>query len=190
MKSLKHASQVAMTPMVEERIDEIVLTVPDSMLFESGEAALRPEVLPFLQELGEVLVELDRAVRVEGHTDNVPIRTAQFPSNWELSATRAVMIVRALSELYGVPSENFAAVGHADSRPKTDNLTPENRAKNRRVKIVVLDRKPAPYPTEPAKEQTALQMFSGVPVSSIGQSPTVPIDPALLPKSSVEQSQP
>lgn len=187
MKSIKQASQVIVTPLVEERIDEIVLTVPDSMLFTSGEATLRPEVLPFLQELAETLIELDRAVRVEGHTDNVPIHTAQFPSNWELSATRAVIIVRTLSELYGVPSENFTAVGHADSRPRTDNLTPESRAKNRRVEIAVLDRKPAPYPIEPLKEQTALQMFSGAstqqpgertglmePLSSPAPKPTTP----------------
>lgn len=189
MKSIKQASQVTVTPLVEERINEIVLTVPDSMLFKSGEATLRPEVLPFLQELAETLIELDRAVRVEGHTDNVPIHTAQFPSNWELSATRAVIIVRTLSELYGVPAENFTAVGHADARPKTDNLTPENRAKNRRVEIAVLDRKPAPYPADTGNEKTALQLFSGMQTAPTGdRSDAIP--PALLPKPMSGSTQP
>jgi chemotaxis protein MotB len=83
---------------------------------------------------------MGRQVRVLGHTDNVPIRTAQFPSNWELSATRAVMVVRILSELHGVPAEHLSATGFGDSRPVADNLTPEGRAKNRRVEIVVLER--------------------------------------------------
>jgi chemotaxis protein MotB len=120
----------------------IVLSLPELVLFESGAAALRAEALPFLQSLAEVLVELDRQIKVQGHTDNVPIRSALFPSNWELSAVRAVMVVRALSELYGVPTQNLSAVGYADSRPVIENTTPENRAKNRRVEIVVLERKP------------------------------------------------
>ncbi|MFO0729973.1 MAG: OmpA family protein [Nitrospiraceae bacterium] len=81
----------------------IVINLPESVLFNSGEARVKSEALPFLQSLSEILVEMDRHVRVLGHTDNVPIRTAQFPSNWELSAARAVMVVRILSELNSVP---------------------------------------------------------------------------------------
>jgi chemotaxis protein MotB len=101
--------------------------------------------------LAEVLIELDRQVKVQGHTDNVAIRTAQFPSNWELSSIRAVMVVRALVELYGVPPQNLSAVGYADSRPVVENTTPENRAKNRRVEIVVLERKPMSLSDQPAE---------------------------------------
>lgn len=76
-----------------------------------------------------------------GHTDNVPIRTAQFPSNWDLSAARAVMVVRVLSELYSVPSDHLAAVGHADTRPVTGNLDSEQRAKIVELKLLFLSKR-------------------------------------------------
>jgi chemotaxis protein MotB len=128
---------------ITEQINgDIVITIPDQLLFNSGEAAVRTEALPFLEGLGGALVELNRHTKVEGHTDNVPIRTAQFPSNWELSAARAVMVVRVLSELYGVPGDHLAAVGHAETRPITANLDPEQRARNRRVEVVILEQAP------------------------------------------------
>ena len=159
MRSLKNETQIEIVQIKELTNGDIVLTLPDTVLFRSGESALRPEARPFLEAIGEVLIELDRHVRVEGHTDNVPISTAQFPSNWELSATRAVTVVRTLSEQYGLQSDHLTAVGHADSRSLTDNLTPENRAKNRRVEIVVLEPRPVPQPIEEAEPRTALEMF-------------------------------
>jgi chemotaxis protein MotB len=101
---------------------------------------MRPDAIAFLKALADVLIELDRHVRVLGHTDNVPIRTAQFPSNWELSAARAVMVVRIFTELHGVPAKYLSATGFGDSRPISENLTPEGRARNRRVEIVVLEK--------------------------------------------------
>lgn len=133
---------VAFVSIVQTINGDIVITIPDQLLFNSGEAAVRTEALPFLEGLGGALVELNRHTKVEGHTDNVPIRTAKFPSNWELSAARAVMVVRVLSELYGVPADHLAAVGHADTRPVTANLDPEQRAKNRRVEVVILEQAP------------------------------------------------
>ena len=159
MRSLKNETQIEIVQIKELTNGDIVLTLPDTVLFRSGESALRPEARPFLEAIGEVLIELDRHVRVEGHTDNVPISTAQFPSNWELSATRAVTVVRTLSEQYGLQADHLTAVGHADSRSLTDNLTPENRAKNRRVEIVVLEPRPVPQPIEEAEPRTALEMF-------------------------------
>lgn len=153
VKSMLQTSQADRAPIVEDRAGELVLTIPDAVLFKSGEASLLPEALPFLKALADVLVELNKQVRVEGHADNVPIRTVQFPSNWELSATRAVMIVRVLSELYGVPSYTLSAVGYADARPVTDNLTPEHRAMNRRVEIAILKQKDARRPPEKPAEQ-------------------------------------
>ena len=145
MQSLHDAVQYKFVEAVEKRNGEFVITVPESVMFQSGEAILRPDALPFLQALGQVLSELDRYVRVEGHTDNVPIRTAQFPSNWELSAARAVSVVRVLTELYGVPATHLAAVGYADSQPLVPNLTPEQRAKNRRVELVIYESTPAAH---------------------------------------------
>lgn len=136
---------VALVTIIQKINGDIVITIPDRLLFNSGEATVRAEALPFLEGLSMAIVELNRHTRVEGHTDNVPIRTAQFPSNWELSAARAVMVVRVLSELYAVPTEHLAAVGHADTRPVTANLDPEQRTKNRRVEVVILEQ-PPPVP--------------------------------------------
>lgn len=140
-KQLK--DMVAFVTVVQTINGDIVITIPDRLLFDSGEATVRAEALPFLEGLGGVILELDRHARVEGHTDNVPIRTAQFPSNWELSAARAVMVVRVLSELYGVPAGHLTAVGHADTRPVTANSDADQRAKNRRVEVVILEQAPA-----------------------------------------------
>lgn len=133
---------VALITVVQTVNGDIVITIPDRLLFNSGEATIRPDALPFLKGLGGVILEMNRHARVEGHTDNVPIGTAQFPSNWELSAARSVMVVRVLSELYGVPTDHLEAVGHADTRPVIENLTPQARAKNRRVEIVILEKAP------------------------------------------------
>ena len=160
MRSLKDEMHLDTIQLKELTNGDIVLTLPDTVLFRSGESALRSQARPFIQAIGEVLIELDRHVRVEGHTDNVPITTVQFPSNWELSATRAVTVVRTLSEQYGVPANHLTAVGHADSRSLTDNLTPEHRAKNRRVEIVVQERRPDPQPVETEEPRTALEMFA------------------------------
>lgn len=168
MRSLKNDTQMEITQLRELTNGDIILTLPDTVLFGPGDSTLRPEALPFVQAISEVLIDLDRHVRIEGHTDNVPIATVQFPSNWELSATRAVTVVRTLSERYGVPYQNLSAVGHADARPQADNLTPEHRAKNRRVEIVVLERKPVSYPLEPGEERTALQLFADPSLSSAG----------------------
>ena len=160
MHSLKNETHIEIIQLKELTNGDIVLTLPDTVLFRSGESALLPEARPFIQAISEVLIELDRHVRVEGHTDNVPITTVKFPSNWELSATRAVTVVRELSEQYGVPTNHLTAVGHADSRSLTDNLTPESRAKNRRVEIVVQERRPDPQPIETEEPRTALEMFA------------------------------
>jgi chemotaxis protein MotB len=142
VKGIKGAPQLSMVRITEKVNGDIVITIPDQLLFNSGEAAVRTEALKFLEGLASAIVELNRHTRVEGHTDNVPIRTAQFPSNWELSAARAVMVVRVLSELYGVPTDHLAAVGHAETRPITANSDPEQRAKNRRVEVVILEQAP------------------------------------------------
>jgi chemotaxis protein MotB len=143
VKGIKASPQLAMVRITEKVNGDIVITIPDQLLFNSGEAAVRPEALRFLEGLGTAIIELNRHTRIEGHTDDVPIRTAQFPSNWELSSTRAVMVVRVLSELYGVPADHLAAVGHAETRPVTANADAEQRAKNRRVEVVILEQAPS-----------------------------------------------
>ena len=126
--------------IVESGHGTIMISLPESILFQSGEARVRSEALPFLKALSEILIEMDRYIRIMGHTDNVPIRTAQFPSNWELSAGRAVMVVRIFAELYGVPLTHLSATGLADAKPIASNDTPEGRTKNRRVEILILEK--------------------------------------------------
>ena len=126
--------------LVETGHGTIMISLPESILFQSGEARVRSEALPFLKALSEILIEMDRHIRILGHTDNVPIRTAQFPSNWELLAGRAVMVVRIFAELYGVPAGHLSAIGLADAKPIANNDTPEGRTKNRRVEIIILEK--------------------------------------------------
>jgi len=198
MRSLKNETQLDIIQMKELSNGDIILTLPDTVLFRTGEAVLRPEARPFIQAISEVLIDLNRHVRVEGHTDNVPIRTVQFPSNWELSAMRAVTVVRTLSEQYGLQGDHLTAVGHADSRPLADNLTPEHRAKNRRVEIVVQEPKPIPQPIETAEPHTALERFAapqdagkreaGAPSSDIPAVLPPPLPPIELAPGSAERA--
>lgn len=114
----------------------VLLTVPGHLLFELGKADLRPEMTGYLREIAEMMKRRTRVqLQVEGHTDNLPINTSQFRSNWELSAARAIAVVRFLIEEAGVPPERLGAAGYADSRPVAPNDTDENREKNRRVEF-------------------------------------------------------
>lgn len=116
----------------------IKVAISENMMFESGQAELKAQAFPLLEALAEALTDHGmKDIRVLGHTDNVPMRSAQFPSNWELSSARAVTVVRAFSELYHVPAEKMSAAGYAEYKPVADNLTPENRARNRRVELIV-----------------------------------------------------
>jgi chemotaxis protein MotB len=113
----------------------VVLELEGDVAFASGRSELNEAALPLLAELGEMLTGAEGQLRIEGHTDNVPIRNSRFPSNWELSGARAGAVVRHLTET-GVPASKLAAVGYADTRPVTDNLTAESRARNRRVQFL------------------------------------------------------
>jgi chemotaxis protein MotB len=118
--------------------DEASVTVsfPDQVLFDTGSSVLKEEAFPILDRFREVIMTTPQAVRVVGHTDNVPIDTAQFPSNWELSSARAGAVIRHLLEGGQMNPERFTAVGCADTVPVASNDTPEDRAKNRRVELV------------------------------------------------------
>jgi len=113
----------------------VVITISDVVLFPAGEAEINPEASKLMEKLKELLREFDYKVRVDGHTDNVPINTPQYPSNWELSTARASRIVRYFIE-NGIAPQRLSAQGFAEYQPLVDNSTPENRAKNRRVEIV------------------------------------------------------
>lgn len=120
----------------EERDHGLVVNVvTDRVLFDLGEASLRPEGRGVLDAVAPALLGLPNALTVEGHTDNVPI-TGQFASNWELSTERATTVLRYLLTR-GVPGSRVSAAGYADQRPLSTNATAAGRARNRRVAIVV-----------------------------------------------------
>lgn len=115
---------------------QINLQIPDSILFPAGAAELSADGVPVLDRIAELLKRSPYAISIEGHTDNIPIRTPRFPSNWELSASRAAAVLRYLIER-GVEPTRMRAIGYADTRPIAPNDTPESRAKNRRVTLVL-----------------------------------------------------
>lgn len=115
----------------------VVVDISASTLFREGEAILQSGALDVLHQVALVLSKEDQFIEVEGHTDDVPIKNMQFPSNWELSSGRASSVVRVLAT-YGVPERRLAAVGMAANQPVVTNDTPEHRAKNRRVSITIL----------------------------------------------------
>lgn len=115
----------------------VEIDISASTLFGTGEAALQPATLDVLRQVAAVLSKEDLPVEVEGHTDDVPIATVQFPSNWELSSARASSVARLLID-DGVSASRLAVVGRAANQPLAPNDSPENRAKNRRVTIIVV----------------------------------------------------
>lgn len=114
----------------------VELRMKESILFPSAQARLMLQGEQVLDKLVPLLEQGRHAISVEGHTDNVPIDTPQFPSNWELSSARASTVVRHLIAR-GIPANRLTAVGYADTRPLADNDTAEGRARNRRVSIII-----------------------------------------------------
>lgn len=116
----------------------MVIQLPQDILFESGSATLGADGRTTLAEVATVLADIDdRSFQVEGHTDDVPIATARFPSNWELSTARALSVVRLLVDR-GVAPGTLSGAGYGEYRPVSDNESPEGRRRNRRIEIVML----------------------------------------------------
>jgi chemotaxis protein MotB len=116
----------------------MVVELSENILFDSGKADLKKEGQTALTQVAGVLASIpDRDFQIAGHTDNIPIKSARFPSNWELSTARAVTVARFLAA-QGVPSNRLSAAGYAESQPTATNDTPEGRAQNRRIEIVLM----------------------------------------------------
>lgn len=132
-----------MAPLIEQgkvRVIEtsrgVTIEINDSILFSPGQALLQPALVKAMSSIADVLVPTDFPITIEGHTDNVPIKTAQFPSNWELSAVRATTVLRLFADA-GVSPERLTAIGFADTRPVEPNVLADGRARNRRVTILI-----------------------------------------------------
>ena len=114
----------------------LTLRIADNLLFDSGEAEVRYEGMILISQLTEVLEAFSGNISVEGHTDNIPISTPRFPSNWELSSARAISVLRFL-ESDGIDPSRMRAIGYADTQPLQSNASAEGRAGNRRVELVL-----------------------------------------------------
>ncbi|HEX4519271.1 MAG TPA: flagellar motor protein MotB [Gaiellaceae bacterium] len=136
------AQELGLSGTIHTSIQErglVIRLLTDKVLFASGQAVVEPRSIPLLTAIGKILAHdgMTNPVRVEGNTDNVPISTAQFPSNWELSAARASAVLEDLVH-GGVPQLRLSVTGYGKENPVASNLTVRGRALNRRVDIVVL----------------------------------------------------
>ena len=118
----------------------LVISLREAGFFDSGSALPKPAALPTLRQIAASLAGTPYSLRVEGHTDNVPIHNADFDSNWELSTARATRIARLLLALKAVSPDRLSAAGYAEFHPVASNSTAQGRAQNRRVDVVILPR--------------------------------------------------
>lgn len=144
MRNLTGGLNQVMASLINQRMVSInqtrrgvVIDISANTLFKTGEAILQPGTLEVLRQVAAVLSKEDMSIEVEGHTDDIPITTVQFPSNWELSSARASSVARMLID-NGVPAKRLAVVGLASNQPLMPNDSAENRAKNRRVTIMIV----------------------------------------------------
>jgi chemotaxis protein MotB len=128
------------TVSLEMGRDGLVISLREAGFFDSGSAVPKPEALSTLRQIAAKLGATSYDLRIEGHTDNVPIHNAEFDSNWELSAARATCVARLLLEMKVIPPERLSAAGYAEYHPVASNSTAAGRAENRRVDLVVLPR--------------------------------------------------
>lgn len=154
---------------ISELQGKLTVDIVDRVLFDTGEATLKPEGLEVLRQVASVIVQVpNRQIHVIGHTDNVPIRASphgRYARNWELSMARALAAVRFLTEEAGIEARRIGAVGYGEFRPIADNSTPEGRARNRRIAIVVLS-------------EELVGLDAAPPVAPVALTNAVPAEPA------------
>jgi chemotaxis protein MotB len=158
---------------VERNASWIEVEIKTDILFPSGSAEIETAAVEILEKLAAILAERPYPIRIEGHTDDRPIRTAQFPSNWELSAARASRIVR-LFEQRGITASRMVVAGMGENQPLADNKTPEGRNRNRRVALVILGLPPAPTDPMPGGIAPA-DTAEPVPAPGIAPEPEAPV---------------
>lgn len=144
----------------------VTIEINDSILFAPGQAQLEATSVKAMRAVGDVLANTDFPITIEGHTDNIPIKTPQFPSNWELSAVRATTVLRLFVD-NGVVPEHLTAIGYGDTRPVEPNDSVEGRARNRRVSILI----DSMQPEKPAPVADVVPAAAPVAPASSGAAP-------------------
>ncbi|NGQ95659.1 OmpA family protein [Brevibacillus sp. SYP-B805] len=124
-----------------ETAEGLRIRLPETILFASGSADLQEDGKKLVGTIAEVLKRFPQRVRIEGYTDNVPIRKGIYRSNWELSSARAISVMREMVDQHGLAPSRFVVAGWGEANPVVDNSNEENRARNRRVEIVILAEK-------------------------------------------------
>lgn len=132
-------SELGLEGEIVAQIDDtgVALLIKDGILFDSGKAELKPEAKEILDPVAKLLGVLKHEIWVEGHTDNRPIRTKEFPTNWELSTARSSRVIRYFVEEKNLDPKRFVAIGYGEHRPVAPNTTWENMQQNRRVVIII-----------------------------------------------------
>lgn len=162
-KSLENEMRAALESKdvtISQLQGKLTVNILDRVLFDSGEAELKPDGATVLRKVAEILAQHPNLkVHVIGHTDNVPIRASarsRFTSNWELSTARATAAVRFLTESAGIDPHRLGALGYGEFRPVADNSTAEGRARNRRIAITILSEELAGSDASPALSTNAV----------------------------------
>jgi len=172
MKSLQGELEKALAPEISKHVVEvkatregIVVSLREIGFYESGSANLRPSSEEAIDRLAAILRAHTEALRIEGHTDNIPIHNSRFDSNWELSTARAADLIKVFITKYRFDPARLSAAGYAEFRPVASNATAEGRARNRRVDVVILNpisqepsiasATPAPSSVPPSKKANA-----------------------------------
>jgi chemotaxis protein MotB len=159
---------VESNPPISVELQErgLVIRVLQSTLFRSGQAELLPEAKNTLGKIAEQIGDVPNQIRVEGYTDSLPIATSRYPSNWELSAARAAAVVRFLITEHNISPERISALGYGAFRPLVPNDTPQHRALNRRVDIVILTDNLSRYEPKPDVSQLAAKPAASQPAQT------------------------
>ena len=167
--------------MLQVTLDQrgVVVSLRQAAFFPSGQDVIDPSTHTVFVKLGDIIRKMPNKVRLEGHTDSDPIHNGRFRSNWELSAARSVALLELLTSRYEIASARLSVAGYAETVPVADNTTPNNKALNRRVDVVILNEfgmhgepKPAPGITPPATTTAA------VPAAAAHPAPPAPDPPA------------
>jgi len=144
-ESLLRAEELLKNHSLDLRLEPrgLVISLPQAILFSSGDDELRPEARPMISDIADVLQKIPNKVALVGHADTVPIHNRRFKNNWELSTARSLSLLTLLSTGYDIPESRLSVQGYGSYSPKNPDDTPDARAENRRVEILILD-EPAP----------------------------------------------